>query len=274
MVVEHSVVVDGLRIHIVESGSGKPLLLLHGLGGPQMWERVIGPLSATFRVIVPDLPGFADSQCGSVPYSTDHFAEFIVQLLDTLELATATIAGISYGAQIAVSCAYRFPQRTDRLVLIAATGLSAQRGVALNDIRWSMFSGFMKRIVLRSQSILEILSRGSFYDIRNRPQDLVERFYRQLLDEAKKNSWLIVLRNVFTPSPDFRQQVAGLRQPVLILWGEHDRAVSSKFAREFHRLIPQSTLHTIPECGHSMPLEKPDEVCEAIIRFAGVVSPK
>src|SRR2546426_10603487 len=51
----------GLKVHLLEGGMGTPLLLIHGFGGPLMWQRVLGPLSKRFRVMAVDLPGFGDS---------------------------------------------------------------------------------------------------------------------------------------------------------------------------------------------------------------------
>src|SRR5713101_6686113 len=103
MLREEVIPVDGIRTHVVHAGSGKPLLLLHGLGGPHMWQRVIEPCSTAFHVIAVDLPGFGASECPPSPYSTGRHAEFVVGVLDALSLPAATIAGISYGGQIAAT---------------------------------------------------------------------------------------------------------------------------------------------------------------------------
>src|SRR5882672_8671227 len=62
---DKNMIVDGIRTGFREAGSGTPLVLVHGLGGPLMWQRVVEPLSRNFHVIAIDLPGFGESGCAA-----------------------------------------------------------------------------------------------------------------------------------------------------------------------------------------------------------------
>ena len=62
--------IDGVKTHILRAGAGPLLLLIHGLGAPQMWQRVIEQLSRAFDVMVVSLPGFEESDCPPNLWST------------------------------------------------------------------------------------------------------------------------------------------------------------------------------------------------------------
>ena len=282
MLKEDFIIVDAIRTHVVQAGTGKPLLLIHGLGGPQMWQRVIEPIAKSFRVIAIDLPGFGDSDCPPAPYSTEEYAVFLDHLLSILNIPRVMVAGISYGGHIALVFAHQFRQRVEKLVLIASTGLRSPNWFAKDNFCWMLFSLLMKHTILRSRTALEFLSRESFFDLNNRPANLVESFHRQLSQPGKRDAWLSVLRNVFVPQPNLRCLLSlpdcppdrsgygwagAICHSTLLLWGANDRAVPPRVAEDFHRLIPHSMLKIIPECAHSVPLEKPEETCEEIINF-------
>src|SRR5512141_1006760 len=93
-------VIDGIRTHLVQRGEGETLVLLHGLGGPLMWDRVLEPLSHHFSVLVVDLPGFGDSDVPPLPFTTRQYCEFLLHLFDELRVGRATLVGHSYGGQI------------------------------------------------------------------------------------------------------------------------------------------------------------------------------
>ena len=259
--------IGGIRIHIGEAGSGAPLLLVHGLGGSQMWTKVITLLSERFRVIVPDLPGFGNSDAPPAPFITEDYAEFLPSLLDDLGIDTINIGGISYGGEISALFSGRYPRRVRRLVLISSTGLSGPGWITRNDIRWSVFSGFARQVLLRSKMVLAISGSNSFYDLRNRPADFVENFHRQMQKEERRETWLQCVRNVSSTRNNFPATLRNIASPALILWGENDRVVPVKYASLFRDYIRGAKMRIFSGCGHSVPLEKPEEMCREMREF-------
>jgi pimeloyl-ACP methyl ester carboxylesterase len=255
--------VSGLKTRVRRAGAGEPLLLIHGLGAPQMWQRVIGPLSASFDLIVPDLPGFGESECPPRPFGDGDYAE----VLSHLAGGAVHVAGISYGGQIAVAFGRMYPQRLRSLILIASTGLQGSPWFARPDPLWRLAAGAIGGSLLRSRRLLSLLSRRSYYDISNRPERFVDDFLRPMASAEKREAWLQALRNVLTAGPEFGRELSRLRQPALIVWGSDDRTLPVKYAYEFHRLLPDAQLSLLPACGHSVPLERPAELCEAIRNF-------
>src|SRR5689334_6213552 len=110
--------VGGLKTHLSEAGAGVPLLLIHGLGGPRTWQRVLEPLSDRFRVIAVDLPGFGETECPLRRYDTAAYAEFLRNVVDMAGVPGVVLCGISWGGEIALRFADSNPERVERLILL------------------------------------------------------------------------------------------------------------------------------------------------------------
>ena len=259
--------IDGLRVHVRCAGEGKPLVLLHGLGGPLMWQRVIEPLASHFLVITIDLPGFGDSECPQQPFSTKDYAELLFLLLKELNIRKAEIVGVSYGGQIAVEFATWYRDEVEQLVLIASTGLAPRSSVLIFPSVWPAIAAITTTTLLRNRRAMCFLSSYSFHDIVSRPSGLCADFYRQISRRGCRGVWMQMLKNILSADDTFSKKLGDLHVPTLLLWGESDRSVPLRIAGKFQQLIPSAVLQTFPHCAHSVPLEKPKELCSAIVRF-------
>lgn len=259
--------ISGICVNVAETGAGAPLLLVHGLGGSQMWERAAPILGKYFHVIVPDLPGFGESDPPPDGFSSGDYAKLLHDLLINLRITTTNIAGISYGGEVAAHVAFLYPACVDRLLLIAGTGFTNGNWFARNDIRWLISSLAVKHTFLRSELWISFAGRRSFYDIRRRPPDLAANFYQQISRYGRREAWLNCARNIASPKRDFVRRLASIASPTLILWGEDDRVVPAALGSKFQQCIPGSKLRLFPQCGHSLPLEKPVELCEELKKF-------
>jgi pimeloyl-ACP methyl ester carboxylesterase len=234
-----------------------------------MWEKVVAPLSDKFRVIVPDLPGFGETPPPPAPFATDDYVRFIEHVMDAIDIRVGAFAGISYGGEICALLASRAPQRVERLALIAPTGFNPPAWMAVNDVRWTVASFFAKHILLPSRTFLSVNGAKSFRDVRNRPAGFVETFRRQLTAEGKRDVFLQTVRNISSTRNGFREELRRITSPSMIIWGADDRVVSPADAAHYQQEIHHSTLVMIRECGHSVPLEKPAELSDEIIKFVG-----
>lgn len=114
---------SGLRIQYRVSGTGRPLLLLHGRGSDwSSWQHNAEFLSRYFSVFIPDLPGYGESQKPDAPVSPEWLASFLASLTDELGLEKVDIIGHSLGAIAAMSFCISYPGRVNRLILVNSTG--------------------------------------------------------------------------------------------------------------------------------------------------------
>lgn len=232
-----------------------------------MWQRLEPLLSARFDVIHVELPGF-----GNAPAPVEHMtaadhAAYIVRMLDERAIRRAHIAGISYGGQVAANLAVQFPDRVEKLILICSTGFLPDRVLTANPLVWKIVGAFISGTVLRSRTLMCHFSKSSFYDIATRPADLCATFFNQLSRPGARKAWLTAVREISTGRDRFRQLLKSVVAPTLIVWGENDITVPPDHAADFLTAIPGSRLVAFPACAHSVPLEKPMELCQEIEKF-------
>jgi pimeloyl-ACP methyl ester carboxylesterase len=118
--------IDGTPANVIELGDGPPLLFVHGLAGRwQNWLENIPHFAGRHRVVAIDLPGFGASAMPREAISIAGYARFLEGVCDVLSIDAAAVVGNSMGGHIASELAIRSPQRVERLMLVAAAGISA-----------------------------------------------------------------------------------------------------------------------------------------------------
>src|ERR1700712_4328930 len=121
------VTIHGHQRAYVKMGEGPALLLLHGLGCDHTtWSPIIHDLARHFTVIAPDLLGHGVSAKPRADYSVGGYANGMRDLLTVLNIDKVTVVGHSFGGGVAMQFAYQFPERTERMVLVAPGGLGPE----------------------------------------------------------------------------------------------------------------------------------------------------
>src|SRR3954465_257826 len=129
------ITLHGHRVTYTEAGSGPLVLLLHGIAGSgHTWDAVVPRLAERAHVIAPDLLGHGESAKPRGDYSLGAYASGVRDLLAALGHDSATIVGHSLGGGVAMQFAYQFPERCDRLVLVASGGLGKEVNVLLRVV--------------------------------------------------------------------------------------------------------------------------------------------
>ncbi len=268
----HTASVNGHRIAYLDEGQGPPLILLHGYGG-SMWQwEYQQPLTAQFRVITPDLIGSGLSDKPAIDYRPEELIDSIRGLMDELGLPTATLIGNSMGGGVAIGMALTYPERVHRLVLI--DGLP-------DHVRERLVSPLMQRAInthapawlarfgalLFGNRTMEAVLKEIVYDHRLVTPLVLDRSNRNR-QRADMITPLLSLRNSLPLwEQHFAPRLKDIRQPTLILWGEHDRLFPPQVGRDLHTTIPHSEFIVIPDAGHIPQWEQPQAVNRHIKEF-------
>src|SRR4051794_4343008 len=216
----HERKVFGRSIRYYDTGSGPPLVLVHGVGGDaDQWAFCLSGLRASNRVIAIDLPGFGRSDKPRIDYRIAGFVEVLDRLLTELDIARASLLGHSLGGWIVAQFALQYPDRVDKLILNDAAGIDEGAGPIPIDLNISTCAN-MRRVF-----------EAMFYD-RNLVQDvLVELAYSLHLERDDGPT----IKSVLETLGDVREKLDGrldrLRVPTLILWGENDAITPVAMAR-------------------------------------------
>jgi pimeloyl-ACP methyl ester carboxylesterase len=236
--------VRGCNIKLMRGGSGPPLLFLHGSSGAGAWLPFMQSLASRFDVIVPEHPGFGDSDTPDWLDNIHDLAYFYLDFLEQLDLDRVHLVGVSLGGWLAAELAIRDTYRLSSLTLVDAAGIHVQ-GVTQVD---SFLRSDEQRI------------RDFFYD-QTRADEMIARVLRPELEDVTMKNRIATAKLAWQPrayDPHLRKWLHRIDVPTLIIWGANDRLFPMEYAYAYQQLIPGSKAVIIPECGHLPQVEKPD----------------
>ncbi len=253
--------IDGRWANVVELGEGPPMVFVHGLSGCwQNWLETMPHFARTHRVIAADLPGFGSSQMPRESISMPGYGRFLEQLCDALEIPSAIVVGNSMGGFVAAQLAVAAPARVQRLVLVSAAGIDSERVP-----RERVLAGGRVLTALTSRRIARLehamacrpgLRKVALGAVVRHTERLPAPSAFELMQGSGKPGFLPALEAILDHR--LRDRLPEISCPTLIVWGENDRIIPVRDAREFERLIPGARAVIYPDTGHVPMLEQPE----------------
>jgi len=250
--------VDGYRVHYYALGpaDGPVAVLVHGLGGQaEDWEKLAPYLAkAGYRVYLPDLPGFGQSEKpADFSYSVRDQAGIVTNFLDALGLKQVDLGGWSMGGWVVQIVAQKHPDRVRRLMLFDSAGL-----YVTPDWDTRLFTPVSAAELDKFDALL-----------MPHPPKLPDFVVRDFLRTSHEHAWIIrrAMESMLTGRDATDSLLPDLRMPVLIVWGEVDHITPLSEGQKMHQLIPQSRLDVIPNCGHLAPNECASQIGPEVVSF-------
>lgn len=246
-------------LDIVETGAGKPIVLLHSLLADRtIFDKIVPVLGRQRRVIVPDLPGFgASSSAGA---TIEGIADRIAGLFDALGLGTtADVLGNGFGGFVASTLAIRHGAQFDRLVL-------ADTGVGFSPEGKQSFYAMAERVRQSGmEAIVDVALKRLFPEdfIAVNPDVMAER--RNAL--VKTNPEFFAEACHALAALDLTADIGKIRNPTLVVVGKRDAATPPEMARTLARALPKADLIELPGCGHAPMAQAPEAFIKAIAKF-------
>lgn len=254
----HTVCVPGLdevQVTLYEWGQGRPVLLLHGGGGPLTvtpWaDRLAAAMPA--RVLTPVHPGFGGTTRPPSLASIRQLAVLYSALLDALDLEDVTVVGNSIGGWIAEELGLLGSPRVGRMVLVDAVGIELP-GHPVAD-----FS---------SLSFAE-LAQLSYADPARYEIDPSTLASEALQVMAGNRAALEAYAGRAMTDPTLAGRLGAMQVPTLVVWGEADRIGDVDFGRAFASVIPGAGFHLLANAGHLPQIEAPEALIEVVRSFLG-----
>jgi 3-oxoadipate enol-lactonase len=249
---------DGV-LDIIESGAGKPIVLLHSLLADRaIFDKIVPILARQRRVIVPDLPGFGGSS--SAGATIEGIADRIAGLFDALELGTtADVLGNGFGGFVASALAIRHGATFDRLIL-------ADTGVGFTPEGKQSFFAMAERVRQSGmEAIVDVALKRLFPEdfIAANPTIMAER--RAAL--VKTNPEFFAEACHALAALDLTAHIGTIRNPSLVVVGELDAATPPEMARALAKALPGAALIEMPGCGHAPMAQAPEAFIKVISKF-------
>jgi pimeloyl-ACP methyl ester carboxylesterase len=278
--VEH-VTIHGHRRAYVRTGSGPALLLLHGLGcDHRTWAPVIESLARRYTVIAPDLLGHGQSDKPRADYSLGGYANGMRDLLTVLGIDRVTVVGHSFGGGVAMQFGYQFPERTDRIVLVASGGLGPEVAPAIRAIT---APGFHQAMGLLTLPGVRHVGRAGMRALASTglkaTRDLGE--VAEIYDSFKDPRARAAIRHVVRAVVDWRGQVVTMSDraylteamPMCVVWGRDDQVIPVRHARNAAALAPTARVEVIPNAGHFPHKDHPQRFVKIVNDFVRATQP-
>jgi pimeloyl-ACP methyl ester carboxylesterase len=248
-----------IKLHVEQQGAGAPaLVFLHYWGGSsRTWRHVVQRLAPDFRSVTIDQRGWGRSEAPARGYALADMADDAQAVIETLDLERYILVGHSMGGKVAQLIASRNPRGLIGLALVAPSPPSPL-SLPL-DIRQDMVSAYNSResVVM---TVDHVLAPNGL-----EPEDL-ETIITDSLAGAlpAKEAWPLS-----TSQEDITAAVADIEVPVLVLSGALDRVDPPEvLRRELLSRIPQARLRVLPQHGHLLPYEAPEEIADQVRDFA------
>ncbi len=241
----------GNRFALHRTGRGEPLLYLHGLDGARPALPLAEGLGSAFDVVVPEQPGFGESDMPDWLTRIDDLAYFQLELLDRLGLDRVHLVGHSLGGWVALELAIRYPQRFPTLTLVASAGIHVI-GVPKGDL-------FMRApdVVLRSMFADSALGDAQVAKVHSSPE--AEFAFNKNRNAVARVAWQPPLFN-----PQLEKWLHRVSMPVHLIWGDTDRLFPIAYAHALAALLPNARTTILENCGHYAHIEQPERLQHAI----------
>lgn len=261
--------VYGQTIRYYDVGQGPTLVLLHGLGSSAGfdWGTVIPELAKHYRVLAPDQLGFGASAKPLINYGPATWVDMLGGFLRERGVTRFDLAGESLGGWIAGLYAVRAGQAgyplPQRLVLVDAAGHPSMKPVPGQAGTAAVLP------VLSRESVREGLSRFVFHDPGIVTAEVAEQAFRARLAEGAQYTQDSFWKNLGGDDSVFldRPALAGLKLPVLVVWGAQDRLVPLANGRDFAAWIPGARLALVADAGHGPAIEQPQAFLQVLLPF-------
>jgi epoxide hydrolase 4 len=285
-VLQHEFVdVNGIRMHYVTMGNGPLIVFLHGF--PEFWyswRHQIPFFSKHFKVVVPDMRGYGETERPTKinEYRIEKLVTDIVELIHSLGQEKATIVGHDWGGAIAWSIAMMAPGIVEKLIIMDAPHPAVFQKNAFRNYEQMQKSWYIFFFLL--QNVPEnILSRNNFELLKyvfeisiKRKKKFTQRDIEGYVSSWSKeggitggiNYYRSNLNAEFWGSLDQSIPFPKIKSPTLQIWGEEDLFLGKELTEGTNEFVDAPfSLKIIPNCGHWIQQEAPEEVNQTIDEF-------
>ncbi len=260
---------DGVRLRVLEAGphDGRPIVLLHGWGASVYSYRGAIPTlaDAGFRVVAADLPGhgLSDKPWDLEQYTREGMTAAIAALLDALDVRDAVVVGVSMGGAIAAGLAIEHHPRVGRVALIDPVGFAPVRFISVAQMVMPLALRDYASFIV-AKPLVSWFLHLAYWDQSRVTDDDVEQYWATASQPGFGAAVGACLHR-FSWEPFGKEQLAGVRCPVLVVLGTHDHLMVASEARA--RDIPNLTVVYV-NGGHAVNEECPAETNAALLAFA------
>jgi pimeloyl-ACP methyl ester carboxylesterase len=265
--------VSGTRVHYLHAGTGRPMVLIHGLvGSSANWRYNIAGLAKHASVYAIDLVNMGKSQrVRGLDAGLRATANRVLAVMDALHLQDADVVAHSHGGAVALMLAALHPRRVRSLILFAPANPYCRSSDEMARIYSTPWGGFLAWLLPYLPAPIQRVALGQIFGGRER---VVDRCLQEIVDGLRSPGTmrhvLCTIRCWFAERAKLRMALRRVKRiPTLLLWGDRDCAVSLSSAAQLKRKLRGSELIVLPGAGHALFEEAPDESNRIVLEWLG-----
>jgi pimeloyl-ACP methyl ester carboxylesterase len=231
-----------------EAGEGTPIIVLHGLmGGLSNFDGVASFFpNKGYKVIIPELPIYTQSLLKT---NVKAFARYVKDFITFKGYERVILVGNSLGGHIGLYFTKQYPELVRGLVITGSSGLYES----------AMGESYPKR---GDYEYIRKKAEDVFYDPKVATKEIIDEVFATVNDRIKLLKTLTIAKSAIRHN--MAKDLPKMHAPTCIIWGKQDKVTPPEVADEFKKLLPNSSLYWIDECGHAAMMEKPDEFNELL----------
>jgi pimeloyl-ACP methyl ester carboxylesterase len=253
----------GFKIHYVEEGEGEPIVFLHGLGlDHTMFVAQFEDLPDSYRCIALDLRGHGHTASPDGRWTISDLAADVIAFIEDVDAAPCHLVGMSWGGMVAMQVAIDRPDLVRSLVLID-TSASAMAEGSVAAFRQLIETVEERGVTRETSDLLIPLTFGERYRAENEEGVAAQR---SRLHDIDKHGFAEAMRSL-SERPPLTDRLGSIAVPTLVIHGEQDAAMPISEGEALASTISGAELVRVPGAGHATPIEAPDDVNAALVRF-------
>ncbi|WP_186576425.1 alpha/beta fold hydrolase [Aquibacillus kalidii] len=252
------------QLHQTGDHSSKEyLIFVHGfLSSQYSFRKMIPLLIDNYNIITLDLPPFGDSdRINTFLYSYKNMADLIIHFMNEHNIKQAQLVGHSMGGQIALTCAYHYPDRIKKLILLAPSSYM-KKSDKLSYFVSSLpfFTTFIRKLMKRKGVYHTI--RQSLYNDDMITEEMLNQYKKPFSD---KKIYACLAKMVRDREGDLKEDhLHEIKTECSIFWGKKDEILPVRIAYQLIRDLSNAELCTFRNAGHLLPEEVPHVICDCI----------
>jgi len=238
---QDQIISDG-GFEYIERGEGETIIVLHGLfGALSNFENVFEHFTKKFRVIIPLLPIYTLPILNT---NVKNIAKYVHDFIEFKGLNNVHLLGNSLGGHVALVYTKEHPEKIKTMTLTGSSGLYEN----------AMGDSFPKR---GDRNFIKDKVAITFHDPKHATESLVDECFSIVNDKGKAIRIISIAKSAIRHN--MAKEIPNFQMPVCLIWGKNDLITPPEVAEEFHKLLPNSDLYWIDECGHAPMMEHPIE---------------
>jgi pimeloyl-ACP methyl ester carboxylesterase len=249
---------EGLMTYYINGGfpNMEPVIMIHGLGpnGALVWRDVMGSVgTGHYKVMAPNLYGFADSEHKQVEHSIAYQAAGIDKFIEQMKIDKVNLIGWDLGADVALYYAVDHPDKVERLILVSGGLFGDASAKKLRE-----------DLLPTSIEAMQKQAKDSFFDLPPMPGFMYERMMGQLAGDTQAETEM--LNSIPKDEGHIRSKLGQIFNLLTVItWGGNDPYFGARQGEAIHGALPGSATIVFKTSGHYPQLEHPEEFTDSVL---------